>query len=65
MRADYLLKMLKKEQESQDAIKAGDEVEIIGHFKLLYFRRCTPPYLLDAQVFSLGVPSVFEDNMIL
>uniref|UniRef100_A0A673G8R6 Chromodomain-helicase-DNA-binding protein 2-like n=1 Tax=Sinocyclocheilus rhinocerous TaxID=307959 RepID=A0A673G8R6_9TELE len=25
MRADYLLKMLKKEQESQDAVKAGDE----------------------------------------
>lgn len=41
MRADYLLKMLKKEQESQDAIKAGDEVEIIGHFKLLYLKMHT------------------------
>uniref|UniRef100_A0A673G9W7 Chromodomain-helicase-DNA-binding protein 2-like n=1 Tax=Sinocyclocheilus rhinocerous TaxID=307959 RepID=A0A673G9W7_9TELE len=30
MRADYLLKMLKKEQESQDAVKAGDEVKIMG-----------------------------------
>ncbi|XP_051513425.1 chromodomain-helicase-DNA-binding protein 2-like isoform X2 [Myxocyprinus asiaticus] len=28
MRADYLLKMLKKEQESQDAGKAGDEPKI-------------------------------------
>uniref|UniRef100_A0A671KPK4 Chromodomain-helicase-DNA-binding protein 2-like n=1 Tax=Sinocyclocheilus anshuiensis TaxID=1608454 RepID=A0A671KPK4_9TELE len=28
MRADYLLKMLKKEQESQDAAKTGDEVRI-------------------------------------
>uniref|UniRef100_A0A8C1QAR7 Chromodomain helicase DNA binding protein 2 n=1 Tax=Cyprinus carpio TaxID=7962 RepID=A0A8C1QAR7_CYPCA len=28
MRADYLLKMLKKEQESQDAVKAGEEVKI-------------------------------------
>lgn len=27
MRADYLLKMLKKDQESQDAIKAGDEIK--------------------------------------
>lgn len=26
MRADYLLKMLKKEQENQDTAKAGDEV---------------------------------------
>uniref|UniRef100_A0A673JYM9 Chromodomain-helicase-DNA-binding protein 2-like n=1 Tax=Sinocyclocheilus rhinocerous TaxID=307959 RepID=A0A673JYM9_9TELE len=30
MRADYLLKMLKKEQESQDAAKTGDEVRIVG-----------------------------------
>ncbi|RXN18322.1 chromodomain-helicase-DNA-binding 2 isoform X2 [Labeo rohita] len=28
MRADYLLKMLKKEQESQDAAKTGDEVKL-------------------------------------
>ncbi|XP_077050524.1 chromodomain-helicase-DNA-binding protein 2 isoform X8 [Siphateles boraxobius] len=28
MRGDYLLKMLKKEQESQDAVKAGDEIKI-------------------------------------
>ncbi|KAK7152198.1 hypothetical protein R3I94_008501 [Phoxinus phoxinus] len=27
MRGDYLLKMLKKEQESQDAVKAGDEIK--------------------------------------
>uniref|UniRef100_A0A672MAX0 Chromodomain-helicase-DNA-binding protein 2-like n=1 Tax=Sinocyclocheilus grahami TaxID=75366 RepID=A0A672MAX0_SINGR len=30
MRADYLLKMLKKEQESQDSAKTGDEVRIVG-----------------------------------
>uniref|UniRef100_A0A8C2AMJ9 Chromodomain helicase DNA binding protein 2 n=1 Tax=Cyprinus carpio TaxID=7962 RepID=A0A8C2AMJ9_CYPCA len=30
MRADYLLKMLKKEQESQDAVKAGEEVKIVA-----------------------------------
>uniref|UniRef100_A0A672M8E3 Chromodomain-helicase-DNA-binding protein 2-like n=1 Tax=Sinocyclocheilus grahami TaxID=75366 RepID=A0A672M8E3_SINGR len=29
MRADYLLKMLKKEQESQDSAKTGDEVRIV------------------------------------
>uniref|UniRef100_A0A8C1J026 Chromodomain helicase DNA binding protein 2 n=1 Tax=Cyprinus carpio TaxID=7962 RepID=A0A8C1J026_CYPCA len=34
MRADYLLKMLKKEQESQDAVKAGEEVKIYSPVRL-------------------------------
>lgn len=33
--------MLKKEQESQDAVKAGDEVKIMGHFNLLYLQMHT------------------------
>uniref|UniRef100_A0A8C1G1Q0 Chromodomain helicase DNA binding protein 2 n=1 Tax=Cyprinus carpio TaxID=7962 RepID=A0A8C1G1Q0_CYPCA len=51
MRADYLLKMLKKEQESQDSAKTGDEVRIVGFSGL--------------QVFRLAPPSGLEDNMIL
>uniref|UniRef100_A0A673JYN2 Chromodomain-helicase-DNA-binding protein 2-like n=1 Tax=Sinocyclocheilus rhinocerous TaxID=307959 RepID=A0A673JYN2_9TELE len=51
MRADYLLKMLKKEQESQDAAKTGDEVRIVGFSGL--------------QVFRLATPIGLEDNMIL
>uniref|UniRef100_A0A8C2GNL1 Chromodomain helicase DNA binding protein 2 n=1 Tax=Cyprinus carpio TaxID=7962 RepID=A0A8C2GNL1_CYPCA len=47
MRADYLLKMLKKEQESQDAVKAGEEVKIVGF----------PPHLLHIYI-SL----IFQDN---
>uniref|UniRef100_A0A671KQL6 Chromodomain-helicase-DNA-binding protein 2-like n=1 Tax=Sinocyclocheilus anshuiensis TaxID=1608454 RepID=A0A671KQL6_9TELE len=42
MRADYLLKMLKKEQESQDAAKTGDEVRIVGFSGLQVFRLATP-----------------------
>ncbi len=51
MRADYLLKMLKKEQESQDAAKTGDEVRIMGFSGL--------------QVFRLATPSGLENNTIL
>lgn len=51
MRADYLLKMLKKEQENQDAAKTGDEVRIMGFSGL--------------QVFKLATPSGLESNMIL
>lgn len=51
MRADYLLKMLKKEQESQDSAKTGDEVRIVGFSGL--------------QVFGLAPPSGLEDNMVL
>uniref|UniRef100_A0A8C2CVU5 Chromodomain helicase DNA binding protein 2 n=1 Tax=Cyprinus carpio TaxID=7962 RepID=A0A8C2CVU5_CYPCA len=40
MRADYLLKMLKKEQESQDAVKAGEEVKIVGFPPHLYYVMC-------------------------
>uniref|UniRef100_A0A8C1SMR0 Chromodomain helicase DNA binding protein 2 n=1 Tax=Cyprinus carpio TaxID=7962 RepID=A0A8C1SMR0_CYPCA len=42
MRADYLLKMLKKEQESQDSAKTGDEVRIVGFSGLQVFRLAPP-----------------------
>uniref|UniRef100_A0A8C1SQY2 Chromodomain helicase DNA binding protein 2 n=1 Tax=Cyprinus carpio TaxID=7962 RepID=A0A8C1SQY2_CYPCA len=50
MRADYLLKMLKKEQESQDSAKTGDEVRIVGFSGLQVFRLAPPSVISCVSV---------------
>uniref|UniRef100_A0A8C1CKA7 Chromodomain helicase DNA binding protein 2 n=1 Tax=Cyprinus carpio carpio TaxID=630221 RepID=A0A8C1CKA7_CYPCA len=60
MRADYLLKMLKKEQESQDAVKAGEEVKIVGFPPHLDIKTQNPQY--SPVRLHIFISLIFQDN---
>uniref|UniRef100_A0A8C1J4H0 Chromodomain helicase DNA binding protein 2 n=1 Tax=Cyprinus carpio TaxID=7962 RepID=A0A8C1J4H0_CYPCA len=60
MRADYLLKMLKKEQESQDAVKAGEEVKIVGFPPHLDIKTQNPQY--SPVRLHIYISQIFQDN---